>query len=76
MLCVTNLDPGNRVLQDNYDSIVAEYMDQDIEAFGVKRYFGLFEYTDGGAMMAAGFPLFQGVALDPSAALIPKILST
>jgi hypothetical protein len=76
VLCVTNLDPGNRVLQDNYASIVAEYMDQDIEAFGVERYFGLFEYTDGGAMMEAGFPLFQPVALDPSAALVPRKLST
>ncbi len=38
IVCVTNLSPGNRVLQDNYDRIVAEYLDLDIETFGVERF--------------------------------------
>jgi hypothetical protein len=76
VLCVSNLSPGNRVLQDNYDAIVAEFMDQDIESFGVERYFASFQYTDAIAMKEAGFPLFQPVALDPSQALVPRLHST
>jgi hypothetical protein len=76
VLCVSNLSPGNRVLQDNYDAIVAEFMAPDIETYGVEKYFASFEYTDGMAMMEAGFPLFQPVALDPAAALVPRKLST
>lgn len=76
VLCVSNLSPGNRVLQDNYDAIVAEFMDQDIESFGVERYFASFQYTDAVAMKEAGFPLFQPVALDPSQALVPRLHST
>jgi hypothetical protein len=76
VLCASNLDPGNRVLQENYDAIVAEFMDQDIETYGVEKYFGSFEYTDAIVQKEAGFPLFQPVALDPSAAFVPRILST
>jgi hypothetical protein len=76
VLCASNLSPGNRVLQENYDAIVAEFLEQDIETYGVERYFGSFEYTDALAVKDAGFPLFQPVALDPSAALVPVVLST
>lgn len=76
LLCVSNLSPGNRVLQENYDAIVAEFMVQDIETYGVERYFASFEYTDAIAMKDAGFPLFQPLALDPSAALELRIHST
>jgi hypothetical protein len=76
VLCASNLSPGNRVLHDNYDAIVAEFMAQDIETYGVERYFGSFEYTGAMAQKEAGFPLFQPVALDPSAALVQRILST
>jgi hypothetical protein len=76
VLCVSNLSPDNRVLHENYDAIVAEFMDQDIERYGVERYFGSFGYTDALAMQAGGFPLFQPVALDPSAALEPRLHST
>jgi hypothetical protein len=76
VLCASNLSPGNRVLQDNYDAIVAEFMAQDIETYGVERYFASFEYTDAIAMKDAGFPMFQPLALDPSAALDLRIHST
>jgi hypothetical protein len=76
VLCVSNLAPGNRVLQENYDAIVAEFMEQDIETYGVERYFASFDYTDAVAMKEAGFPLFQPVALDPSQALVPHLHST
>jgi hypothetical protein len=76
VLCVSNLSPGNRVLQENYDAIVAEFIGQDIESYGVERYFASFAYTDAVAMQKAGFPLFRPVALDPSAALTPRLHST
>lgn len=76
VLCVSNLSPSNSVLQENYDKIVAEYMDQDIETFGVERYFGMFEYTDSAKVIEDGFQMFQPVALDPSVAFVPKMLST
>ncbi|NJS38022.1 MAG: class I SAM-dependent methyltransferase [Rhodobacteraceae bacterium] len=76
VLCAANLSPGNTVLQDNYDEIVAEFLDTDLEAYGVEKYFDSFEYTDAVAMMEAGFSMFQGVALDPAAAFVPRKLST
>jgi hypothetical protein len=76
VLCASNLSPENRVLQDNYDAILAEFMVQDIETYGVESFFGSFEYTDAIAMKDAGFPLFQPLALDPSAALELRIHST
>jgi hypothetical protein len=76
VLCVSNLAPENRVLQENYDAIVAEFMGQDIEGYGVERYFGSFTYADALAEQVAGFPLFRPVALDPSAALELRIHST
>lgn len=76
LLCVTNLSPGNRVLHENYDAIVAEFTEPDIETYGVERYFRSFDYTDAKAMMEKGFPLFQPLALDPEAALVPRLMST
>jgi hypothetical protein len=76
VLCASNLSPQNRVLQENYEAIVAEFLEENIETYGVERFFGSFEYTDPIALKAAGFPLFQPVALDPSAALVPVVLST
>ena len=76
LLCVSNLSPGNRVLQENYDAIVAEFIAQDIETYGVERYFASFDYTDAIAMKDAGFPLFRPLALDPATALVPHIHST
>jgi hypothetical protein len=76
VLCVSNLSPGNRVLQENYDAIVAEFMALDIETYGVERFFGSFDYTDAIAMKDVGFPLFQPLALDPATALELRIHST
>ena len=76
LLCVSNLQPGNRVLQDNYDQILAEFLDIDIEAFGVERFYGLFDYASAAEEVEQGFPLFRPVALDPSLALEPRLHST
>lgn len=71
LLCVSNLSPRNTVLQDNYNEIVAEFMDLDIETFGVERFFNMFEYTESAKVIEGGFKMFKPVALDPSAALHP-----
>lgn len=76
VLCVSKLSPGNTVLQDNYDQIIAEFMEQDIEAFGVERFFKMFKFTEAAKVVEDGFKMFQPAALDPSTALIPKKLST
>lgn len=76
LLCVTNLQPGNRVLQDNYDQIIADFSELDIEGFGVERFFSLFDYASARAEAQQGFPLFRALALDPSQALVPRLHST
>ncbi|WP_135449200.1 class I SAM-dependent methyltransferase [Tabrizicola caldifontis] len=76
MLCVTNLSPGNTVLRDNYDRIVAEYLDQTIESFGVARFFGLFDFAPSVREVAEGFPMFRPIAIDPSDEEVPRPLGT
>ncbi|MES2914862.1 MAG: class I SAM-dependent methyltransferase [Pseudomonadota bacterium] len=72
LVCVSGLDPDNRVLADNYDRLVAEYADMDIKDFGVERFFASFDYI--GARLAArkGFQLFRPVALPADAGLEPQ----
>jgi hypothetical protein len=76
ILCVSNLSPGNRVLQDHYDEILAEFAPLEIEAYGVARFFGAFEFTSGAEVARDGFRLFQPAAIDPALALNPIKLST
>lgn len=70
LVCVSGLDPQNRVLSEAYDQIVAEFTRVDLERFGVDRFFGSFEMLGARAERQAGFPLFRpavvdGVALEP-----------
>ncbi len=37
LVLVTNLDPENHVLQDNYHAIVDTYLGYDLGVYGVKR---------------------------------------
>lgn len=66
LVAVTNLDPANRVLRDRYHAIVLQYQDITLNEFGVERFFGSFEHVDAAAEVAAGFPTFRPVMLDPS----------
>jgi hypothetical protein len=76
ILCVSNLSPGNRVLQDNYDRIIAEYADMDLRGYGLERFNALFDYASAVAEAQRGFPLFRALALDPSQAVVPRLHST
>ena len=71
LVCVSGLDPANRVLADNYDRIVADFSDMDIKQFGVEKFFASFEYTGARLVARKGFQMFRGVALPEDAALEP-----
>ncbi len=71
ILCVSNLKPGSRVLKTEYDRIVREFVDVDIEAYGVEKFMGSFEMESGLEVARGGFELFRKVAIDPAAALNP-----
>jgi hypothetical protein len=71
LVCVSGLDPANRVLADNYDRIVADFSDMDIKEFGVERFFASFEYTGARLVARKGFQMFRPVALPEDAALEP-----
>jgi hypothetical protein len=64
LVAVRGLSPGNRVLRDRYDSILRDYTDLTLEAFGVERFFASFSHVDAAAEADAGFPRFRPVALD------------
>jgi hypothetical protein len=58
LVVLSGLDPENRMLQDNYDRIVAQYRDVTLADFGTERFFGSFTYVDARQEAAAGFPAF------------------
>jgi hypothetical protein len=71
LVCVTGLDPANRVLAQNYDRIVAEFAAVDLEQFGVGRFFASFEMASARLERQAGFPLFRPATVPESMALEP-----
>jgi hypothetical protein len=75
LVLVTGLDPSNDALVKNYDDILKAYMGVDLDAFGVGRFYSLFEYTDARAFLDAGAPVFAKVALSPDQALQPKFVT-
>ncbi|WP_439524120.1 glycosyltransferase family protein [Marivita sp.] len=43
LVIVTDLDHKNRVLEKNYDQILEEYLEVELEDYGVERYFSSFD---------------------------------
>lgn len=72
LVCVSGLDPKSRVLAENYDRIVAEFVDTDIKEFGVERFFGLFEFTPARQVARKGFQSFRAVSIAEDLALEPQ----
>lgn len=68
---VSGLDRKSKVLEKNYDAILAEFMELSIVDYGIARFYDSFEYTGTEAMMAAGYPLFAKVALSDADLRIP-----
>ena len=75
VVLVSGLDPANRVLSQNYDAILAQYMATDLEEFGADKFHGSFALTDARTFRDAGFPLFAGCALSEDLALHPTKVS-
>lgn len=76
LVCLSNLSPGNRVLQHNYEAIRAEFDAVDLESYGLERFFGSFEMASGLDCAASGFGLFRPASIDPSLAVKPVLHST
>ena len=72
LVLLSNLDPNSTVLEDAYPEIVQEWQSVTLESFGLDRFNGLFTYTSTERFQAEGFPLFQAVALNPEAVLVPE----
>ena len=72
LVCVSGLDPANRVLAENYDAILAEFSAVDLEAYGTRRFFDGFTMVSAKAEQEAGFPMFRPVALPEDMALVPQ----
>lgn len=72
VVLLSNLDPGNRVLSENYDEIISRYTDETISNFGVDNFFDSFEFIDPIAYAEANYPAFEKIRQDPSTALKPQ----
>ncbi len=72
LVCVSGLDPSSRVLRDNYDRIVAEFVGTDIKQFGIERFFASFDFTPARLIARKGFRLFQPVSISVDQALEPQ----
>lgn len=64
LVCVSGLRPRSRVLQKNYDRIVTDWREVELESYGVERFFGSFQMTGARAERLAGFPLFRAAAVE------------
>lgn len=54
VLLIENLDPMNAALRDNYDSIVADYLDLTLRDFGLDRFTGAFPLVDCESLLERG----------------------
>ncbi len=72
VVLISGLDPKSKVLDKKYAEILELYADMTLEEFGLEAFNALFDYEDTAAFMAAGYPLFSGVKLPETAALIPE----
>jgi hypothetical protein len=76
VVCISNLDPENRILQENYDSIRAEFDNMELVKFGVKRFFGSFDMANAAECRASGFQLFKPASIDAALSVVPQRHST
>ena len=76
LVMLSNLDPGNSVLSDAYDQILAGWTDVTLTNHGADRFYDSFDYVSARGQVRAGHPLLSQVKLDDSAALTPVMLSS
>lgn len=75
LVLVSGLSPTNKVLEKNYDEIIARYTDMELEAYGPERFYSSFEYTNSRAFAAEGWKLFEPLRLAESEALKPQMVT-
>ncbi|WER07873.1 class I SAM-dependent methyltransferase [Rhodobacter capsulatus] len=66
LVLVSNLDPANTVLRDNYEAIVEEWTAVDLLPYGVGRFYDCFESVDAEAFAAADYPIFAKIRQAPA----------
>ncbi len=76
-LCLlTGLDPENTVLSDNYEDIVAQWVDIELQDYGVAKLYEQFDYTDAQRFVDDGLPLFASAAMKDAKPFQPVKVST
>ena len=73
---ISNLDPSSHILKDNYEKILGEYMDVNLESYGPDRYFNSFEFVPPRVFINRNFNQFSQIALDEEKGYAPKRHST
>ncbi|MEZ5793594.1 hypothetical protein [Albidovulum sp.] len=71
LVLVSNLSPGNTVLNEAYDEIIANWRDVNLVDYGVARFYEAFELTDPAEFAEADYPVFAKVRRDPAAVAAP-----
>lgn len=72
LVMVSNLDPADTTLAENYEAILADYLELSLEAYGVSRFFDGFDLLDAKAVANDGFRMLDGVRLGADLALSPQ----
>lgn len=70
LLLISNLDPTNTCLSECFDQIRRDWMEVNLQNYGVNRFFERFQYKPVRDLEEEGFPMFEAVRLPHS--LVPK----
>ncbi len=78
LVVISGLDPGNRVLRDNYDKILSDYLDLSLADFGLENFFGSFRFADPVGIIEGGLQTFLPACKTDSRAeeSLPKAMET
>lgn len=75
LVLVSGLNPKNRTLSKAYDQIVEDWTDVTLEAYGVEKFYDLFDYTPVEEIERSDYALFEWVRLPNEEALKPGYVS-
>lgn len=76
LVLVSNLDPESKILTENYDTILAKYIDLDLEKFGIEKFNNLFKYESTRSLMIGGYTFLKKATLSPKSVLTPSKITT
>lgn len=75
LVLVSNLQPGNDILPQHYDEIVARYMDVTLESWGVQRFNDSFAFVKSALITSRSKTVLDKVALGKEDLHIPTPVS-